>query len=189
MPKKYYTTFEISKICDVYPTTVINWINQKKLKAHTTPGGHHRVTREDLIEFLKEYNFPIPQELLDIKKKKIFIVDDDPTFLKLALKILSKNKDELDVKTFEDGYNALIEIGKNKPDLIVVDIVMPVMDGPTFCKKIKEDENLSDIKIIAISGESVLDKSIKNLVDVFLKKPINPDEFLKTVIKVVNLKS
>ena len=61
MPRNsYYTTFEISQICQVNPTTVQNWVKEGKLKAFVTPGGHRRIQREDLLAFLKEFGMPIP---------------------------------------------------------------------------------------------------------------------------------
>jgi len=81
---KTYTTFYISKICDVYPTTVANWIDEGKLKAFTTPGGHRRVSADDLKEFLKKYNMPVPEKLFSNGKKKVLAVDDDKAVLKVA---------------------------------------------------------------------------------------------------------
>ena len=68
--KKYCTTFDISKIIDVYPTTVANWIDRGKLKAFKTPVGHRKVTKTDLLAFLKKYNMPI----VTVKQKKQLIV-------------------------------------------------------------------------------------------------------------------
>lgn len=170
--KKGYSTFEISKFCGVYPTTVINWINQGKLKAYSTPGGHHRVTKEDLIKFLKEYNFPIPPEL--VEKKRVFIVDDDEIFRQTLFKAFLKKDDTFEPFQYNDGYEALIAVGKNKPDLMIIDIVMPKMDGVTLIKKIKQNKELSNIKIIVVSGEDIEEKlnEIKSLIDGFFKKPI-----------------
>ncbi|MFH1380439.1 MAG: helix-turn-helix domain-containing protein [bacterium] len=54
------TTFQISQFCNVNISTVIHWINTSKLKAYRTPGGHRRVSKENFIEFLKQYSMPIP---------------------------------------------------------------------------------------------------------------------------------
>lgn len=172
--KKGYSTFEISKICGVYPTTVINWINQGKLKAYSTPGGHHRVTKDELIRFLREYNFPIPPELEE--KKKVFIVDDDEIFRETLYKAFSKKADLFEIYQYCDGYEALIAVGKNKPDLMIVDILMPKMDGLTLIKKIKENKELSDIKIFVVSGENIEEdrlNEINKIADGFFKKPLD----------------
>ena len=62
--KKTYTTFEVGKICDVQPSSVIKWCKSGKVKSFSTPGGHRRIIHEDLIEFMEKYKFPIPEEIL-----------------------------------------------------------------------------------------------------------------------------
>jgi two-component system alkaline phosphatase synthesis response regulator PhoP len=191
MIKKFYTTFEIAEICSVYPTTVINWINQKKIKAHSTPGGHHRVSYEDLISFLKEYNMPIQKELLS-EKKKVYIIDDDKIFSAMVSRIFSRNKDLFDIKIFSDGYDALINIGSDIPDLIVVDVIMPIMDGYTFCKKIRDMKNFKNVKIISVSGANLdkdLEEKISKITDGIFKKPIDVDKFKNFCFKLLNIKS
>ena len=102
MKKKTFTTFDIAGMLDVYPTTVADWIDNGKLKAFTTPGGHRRVNSEDLLEFLKKYNMPIPAEMVsseNTEKKKILIVDDDPKFVKSIEKVLKKKNKKYEVST------------------------------------------------------------------------------------------
>lgn len=181
MQKNTFTTFDISKICGVYPTTVINWINQKKLPSFSTPGGHHRVRAEDLLAFLKEYNFPIPAALSS-ERKKVLIVDDDEVFAKMMARAFGTRKDLYDVTVLHDGYQALLAVGKSAPDLMVIDVVMPVMDGPTVCQKIKSDAGTKGIKIIAVTGERMApagEKLIRRCCDSLLRKPLDVDQLLK----------
>lgn len=181
MHKNTFTTFEISKICGVYPTTVINWINQKKLPSFSTPGGHHRIKAADLLAFLKAYDFPIPA-YLSAEQKKVLIVDDDVVFSKMLSRTFATRKDVYQVKVLHDGYQALMEIGKNQPDLMVIDVVMPVMDGPTVCRKIKEDVQTKAIKIIAVTGERMNpaeEKQLRKHCDSLLHKPLDVNVLLK----------
>ncbi|RLD16155.1 MAG: hypothetical protein DRI36_06100, partial [Caldiserica bacterium] len=60
MSEKTFTTFDIAKILDVYPSTVAKWIDKGELNAFTTPGGHRRVRKSDLVSFLKKHNIPVP---------------------------------------------------------------------------------------------------------------------------------
>src|SRR5258706_12471961 len=82
--KEFFTTFEVGEICQVYHTTVINWINKGQLKAYTTPGKHRRIQKNDLVAFMKKFNIRIPTEFHS--QKKTLIVDDDKTNLKLLEK-------------------------------------------------------------------------------------------------------
>lgn len=61
--EKPFTTFEVSKMCGVGHTTVSYWVDEGKLPAYRTPGGHRRITREDLLGFLKQYRIPVPRRL------------------------------------------------------------------------------------------------------------------------------
>lgn len=181
MAKNTFTTFEISKICGVYPTTVINWINQKKLPSFSTPGGHHRIKSEDLLAFLKEYNFPVPASLSS-SKRKVLIVDDDEVFAKMLSRAFATQKELYDVTVLHDGYQALLAMGKTPPDLLVIDVVMPIMDGPTVCQKIKSDQGTKGIKIIAVTGERMSpesEKLVRRNCDSLLRKPLDIDHLLK----------
>jgi len=189
MNKKTFTTFDISKICGVYPTTVINWINQKKLASFSTPGGHHRVKAEDLLAFLKEYNFPIPPGLGAVKRK-VLIVDDDETFAKMLSRAFGTRKDLYEVAVLHDGYQALLAVGKAPPDLLVIDVVMPVMDGPTVCRNIKADPAAKEIKIIAVTGERMgasSEKEVRKFCDSLLRKPLDVDKLLARAGELLGL--
>ncbi len=92
MIKKNYTTFNIARMLNVYSSTVARWIDERKLKAFVTPGGHRRVNGRDLYVFLKKHNMPIPAELTYSNKKKILVVDDNLGVLNSIVKILETKK-------------------------------------------------------------------------------------------------
>ena len=135
---------------------------------------------EDLMVFLKEYNFPIPPSLSSAKKK-IMIVDDDEIFAKMLARAFGTRKDLYEVTVLHDGYQALLAVGKGAPDLMVIDVVMPVMDGPTVCQNIKADPGTKGIKIIAVTGERMAppaEKLIRKCCDSLLRKPLDVDQLL-----------
>jgi excisionase family DNA binding protein len=175
MPEKTFTTYEIAKFCDVYPSSVINWINDGKLKAYSTPGGHHRVTREDLLKFLKQFNIPIPAELAG-QEKRVLIVDDDIELARIIEKALRKHAKDIQTEVCHSGVDALIRIGQVVPDLVILDIVLPKMDGCQVCKILKTRPETRAIKIIGISGKSVplTDKNLSEYqVDAYYRKPLD----------------
>lgn len=185
MPERTFTTHDIARFCDVYPSSVVDWINGGKLSAHQTAGGHHRVTREDLIDFLQRLNIRLPDELLS--RKRIFIVDDDEDTAKLLARAFSRHP-EYEVETCGDGINALIRIGQNPPDLVILDIVIPKMDGTQVCRVLKEKAETRAIKIIAISGQK-LPFSEKKLVDLkvdgFFRKPLDLKELTRRAAELL----
>ena len=133
MEDKIYTTFNISKIIKVSLPTVTNWINDKKLKAFITPGGHRRVKSSELLIFLKQYNLPIPPELESFDKIKILIIDDDQELLNVIVKALKNKSDKYETLTATDGFDAGRALTQFNPDLVVLDIMLPGIDGFKIC--------------------------------------------------------
>src|SRR5437867_917715 len=149
--RSFFTTFEIGEICEVNPTTVQNWVREKKLKAYLTPGGHRRVRREDLVSFMRAFGMPLPTDLMD-DRVSIVIVDDDANIRKLLTSIIKRRDDSIDVWTAENGVEALLLIGECKPDLVILDVLLPGMDGVEVCKQLKANAATSKVRIVAITG-------------------------------------
>ena len=183
MPEKIYTTFQIGKFCQVNIRTVIRWIETGKLKAYSTPGGHRRVKWSDLITFLTQNRMPIPRELEEAKKRKVLVVDDDPDFLEIASKVIEKIP-EAEVRTTASGFDAGILVAEWNPDLILLDFLIPDLDGFDVTKKIRTNPRLKKIPIIAvtsISDPAGLEK-VKNCgVNSVITKPIENESFLKKI--------
>jgi len=74
--KTIYTTHEVSRLLQVNPRSVINWIEQSLLPSYRTPGGHRRIRRDDLLAFLKKHQIPTPASLVD-GTFSVLIVDDE----------------------------------------------------------------------------------------------------------------
>lgn len=174
-----FTTHEIARFCGVYPSSVVNWINGGKLKAFQTGGGHHRVTKEDLLGFMKHLDIPIPPEVSG--RARLLIVDDDEDFARVAVRAFSRYPEHYEVETCPDGVDALIRIGQAPPSLVILDMVMPKMDGLQVCKVIKSRPETRKIKVIAVSGKrpQVSEKKLAEIgVDAFFRKPLDINELL-----------
>ncbi|MBI5239520.1 MAG: response regulator [Elusimicrobia bacterium] len=181
MADKTYTTYEIAKFCDVYPSSVIHWIDAGKLKAYVTPGGHHRVMREDLIRFLQHCGIAVPKELGADERRKVFIVDDDVELARLIDRAFRKQPQAFQTEVFHTGVEALIRIGHAVPDLVILDIVLPKMDGCQVCKILKTRPQTREVKIIGISGKRfpMAEKELARYrVDAFYRKPLDLEELL-----------
>lgn len=186
---RIYTTYEISQSLQVNITTVMSWINQGKLLAYKTPGGHRRVFHDDLIAFLKKYKMPIPPEFQK-KYKRVLVVDDDPQVARLINRLLKKIDAKLEIETAKDGFEAgrLVEIFS--PDLVILDLMLPGVDGFTVCQKIRKDKKKKDVKILAISGQNTKENEAKVLkcgADAFLAKPFQVEVFNKFISRLLSL--
>jgi excisionase family DNA binding protein len=176
MPRRsYLTTFEISQICEVNPTTVQNWIKEKKLRAFLTPGGHRRVRREDFVCFMKEFGMPLPAEFKE-SPSYILIVDDEEEILDLLIAVMESGDENLRVEGLRNGVEALLSIGERKPDLLILDIMMPGMNGFEVCEKLKSAPANRNLRIVAISGghdPGVRDRILAAGADLFFAKPFD----------------
>jgi excisionase family DNA binding protein len=185
--ERTFTTFEVARLCGVFHTTVINWVNKGKLKARVTPGGHRRIPLSELVPFMKKYDMPVPTDVAD-PHRHILILDDEPMMTKLIEKGFSKLKDRYLVHISNNPVDALVQVGKKLPDLLVMDLMMPVMDGFQVCQILKSSPATKDMKIVAISGRKLTatqqDFLAKN-VDLFLQKPFDMGDLIAAVDRIL----
>jgi CheY-like chemotaxis protein len=189
MTEKLYTTFQIADICHVRPTTVIKWANRNLIKTYTTPGGHRRVRQADLLDFLKQYNIPIPPELSSAGPHVMIVEDEKPVGM-LLCKAFQSLPHNIEVEWIRDGVEALLSLGKRTPQLIVLDVVMPVMDGAHVLAKLRSDARTQKIKVIGITGERLSSDRLafmKDNTDAFFFKPFIVKELICKAMSLMNL--
>ena len=146
------TTGEIADLCHVHLRTALQWIHDGKLKAYRTPGNHSRVKVEDFINFLKQYNMPIPESLaVRGGVRKILIVDDDANMVS-SIRRLFKKEPQFEIEVAYDGFEAGIKLLLFKPDLVILDMKMPGMNGFEVASKIKRSANCEHTRIIGVSA-------------------------------------
>ena len=181
--EKVYTTFQIAELCGVQPTTIIQWVKQKRMKAYVTPGGHRRVRESDLLKFLKQYEFPIPEELMGRKGRRILVVEDDPSVGRLLEKALGEAMGgDAEVEWIQDGIEALLVLGKKPADLVILDVVMPVVDGARVLATLRSDPRTAKTKVIGITGKRLGPEKLKfmqNHTDAFYYKPFDLHEIVQ----------
>ncbi|MBN2406597.1 MAG: response regulator [Elusimicrobia bacterium] len=185
--KNYYTTTEISKLLGVTTATVNGWINSKDLPAFKTPGGHNRIRQDILLEFLSKSSIPVPPELDTSSKPKILVVEDDDDVRGFILAVLEDLEYEVEVDIAKDGYMAGNKVVKYRPDLIILDIMLPGVSGIDICKRIREELG-KNAKVLAITGyysEENKNKMLEAGADAFMKKPMLLDEFTKMVNRLI----
>lgn len=185
--KSFLTTFEISQICEVNPTTVQNWVKGKKLKAHVTPGGHRRVRREDLTSFMKKFGMPIPMQL-EGAPTFVLIVDDEKSVIDVLTSLMRTGDQAIEIAGAQSGIEALLIIGERKPDLLILDIAMPGMNGIEVCQRLKSSPVTKKIKIVAISGvpdPAIRQGSLAAGADLFFAKPLDMITFRDTCFRLL----
>lgn len=185
--ERTFTTFEVARACGVFHTTVINWVNKGKLKARVTPGGHRRIPLSELVGFMKKYDMPVPPDVED-EHKRVLVLDDEPMMTRLIEKGFAKHKERYAVEVANNPVEALVRVGKRLPDLLILDLMMPVMDGFQVCQVLKSSPLTKDVKIVAISGRKLTgsqqDFLAKNA-DQFFQKPFEMAALVSAVDKLL----
>jgi len=174
MRKNDFTTYEISKICGVSMPTIIGWIKQDKLKAFKTVGGHRRVKKEDLLDFLRKHEIPVPMELIRDDSWKILVVDDDTDLVNFMVKAINEMEEKHEVKISMDGFDAGKQVQAFKPHLVILDLMLPGVNGFEVCKNIRGDKSTKDIRILAITGYDTEENKRRIFecgADMYLTKP------------------
>ncbi|MBI2504699.1 MAG: response regulator [Candidatus Latescibacteria bacterium] len=170
--ERLLTTGEVAAHCRVSYETVNNWIKSGKLVAYITPGKHHRIPLEGFRSFLQQHNWP-PFAELPAPKPKVLVVDDDQRVLKGILRNLSRTG-EYELATAADGFEAGLQIAKFQPDLIVLDLMMPRVDGFELCQKIKSAPETRRIRVLVITGHSSeenMQQALAAGADAYMTKP------------------
>ena len=185
-----YSALEVANICGVVNQTAINWIRNGYLKALSTPGGQYRIYLEDLVDFMKDRNMKIPTELLEASQQKksisasILIVDDDRGLNQVVTKFIEKEIPDLSIFQAFDGFEAGAIMAEKKPNIILLDLDLPGVNGEDLFKKINASEEFGKPVVCvmtALKDETVLDRLKDNGVENFFIKPLNLVEISDTV--------
>jgi len=184
------TVFQACKYCKVSPKTIINWIESGHIKAFKTVGGHRRIKKTDLENFMKKQGIPIPEEELKEERKRILIVDDDPIIVETIVQAFEEDEYNYEVISAADGFEAGLQVNYFKPHLMILDIMMPDIKGYEVCKKIKSDNVTKDMKIIVLSAyldEEKFKKMKEFGADLCFTKPLPLPQLKKEVAQLLGL--
>jgi len=190
---RIFSALEVANICGVVNQTAINWIKNGYLEAFTTPGGQYRVYAEDLVSFLQDRNMRIPEELEEILASRqgeqgILIIDDDRELNNLLKTFLQRKMPDYTVNQAFDGYEAGSLLYRIKPQVVVLDIDLPGVNGHVICKKIKSDPELGGPFILAVTGmddPKEKEQILAEGADAFLSKPFEPGQVASLIAEKI----
>lgn len=186
--KTVFTTGEAAKICKVSQQTIIRCFDNGQLKGFRVPGSRfRRIPRDQLFNFMKDNG--IPTDALESGKRKVLIVDDDRDLVELLVDLYEKDG-RFDIRTANNGFDAGMLVKEFRPDLVVLDVMLPDINGKEVCQRVRSDSNLEGVKIICISGMVELDK-VSDLraagADDFLQKPFSVDKLLDRSCELLDI--
>ncbi|MBN1445251.1 MAG: response regulator [Candidatus Omnitrophica bacterium] len=185
--KKFFTTGDIARIFGVSRISAYKWVVSGKIKSFKIPGGRYKITKKDLVDFIKKSGLDarvtgaIQQE--DIK---ILIVDDQKLIIQTVRDYMEKTHPSWHISSASDGFEAGRMVSRINPDIVILDLFLPGINGFNLCKNIKNDPHTKDIKIIVITGyptDENIGKAKDSGADAVLPKPFEMEELEKLILK------
>ncbi len=186
--KTVFTTGEAAKICKVSQQTIIRCFDNGQLKGFRVPGSRfRRIPREALYKFMKDNG--IPTDALESGKRKVLLVDDDAELVEVMNKFLDEDG-RFEVRIASNGFDAGMMVKEYRPDIIVLDVMLPDINGKEVCHRVRADTTLEDVRILCISGMIEEDK-IQELrlagADKFLHKPFDVEELIDEMCSLLEI--
>jgi two-component system OmpR family response regulator len=186
--KQVFTTGEAAEICKVSQQTIIRCFDSGRLQGFRVPGSKfRRIPRAELLRFMKAND--IPTDALESTKKRILVVDDDEQIVELFLDVLGRD-DRFDVKSAGTGYDAGMLTEQFKPHLILLDYMLPDINGNIVCDRVRANPDLAGTKIIIVSGvvkRDEIEELLKGGADDFVKKPFNINELVDRMAELLQV--
>jgi len=188
--KTVFTTGEAAKVCKVGQQTIIRCFDNGQLKGFRVPGSRfRRIPREALYKFMKDNG--IPTDALESGKRKVLLVDDDAELVELMTKVLDEDG-RFEVRVAGNGFDAGMMVKEYRPDLIVLDVMLPDINGREVCHRVRADTTLEDVRILCISG-MIEDDKIQELrlsgADDFLHKPFDIEELIDRMCGLLEIEA
>ncbi|QDT38910.1 response regulator [Stratiformator vulcanicus] len=188
--KTVFTTGEAAKICKVSQQTIIRCFDSGQLKGFRVPGSRfRRIPRDVLFKFMKDNG--IPTDALESGRRKALIVDDDPELVDLITDVLDADG-RFEIRTANNGFDAGMMVKEYHPDIIVLDVMLPDINGKEVCQRVRSDSSLDDVKIICISGmveRDKIDELKASGANEFLQKPFEVETLLGRVCRQLDMET
>jgi excisionase family DNA binding protein len=186
--KTVFTTGEAAKICKVSQQTIIRCFDNGQLKGFRVPGSRfRRIPREMLYKFMKDNG--IPTDALESGRRKVLLVDDDTELVDIMTKFLEEDG-RFEVKIATTGFDAGMLVKEYRPDIIVLDVMLPDINGKEVCQRVRADNTMEDVRILCISGMIEEDK-IQDLrlagADDFMNKPFDAEMLIDRMCKLLEM--
>jgi excisionase family DNA binding protein len=177
------TPKQAAELCGVDRTTMRRWLIEDAIPHTVTPGGWRRIAPADLAGFMRAHGIPVPP-WLEPGPGRVLLVDDEPAVTRSVRRMLLHRAPGLQVKAVHEGFGAGVMALSFEPNVIVLDIVMPGMDGIEVCRWVMTEPRLSGVAVVILSGH--LDQAVERQLlelgaKVCLRKPVGSDDLWEVV--------
>ena len=186
--KEVFTTGEAADVCQVSQQTIIRCFDAGRIRGFRVPGSRfRRIPRDALIQFMRENKIPLDR--LQSGKARVLLVDDDQEIVNLFSDAL-KRDGRFEIRTALTGYEAGIATQEFNPDLIILDYMLPDINGNVVCKTIRQNPTFAHMKIVFISGvvnRDEIEDLLRAGADDFVQKPFHMGELIEKIAKMLGV--
>ncbi len=186
--KQVFTTGEVAELCNVSQQTIIRCFDRGRLTGFRVPGSRfRRIPRAELVRFMGENG--IPSDLFGDSAIRILVVDDDPGIVRLLEEMLVRDG-RFEVRTASTGYDAGMATREVRPNLVLLDYMLPDVNGNVVCQRLKSDPELSNTRIMIVSGvvrQDEIDALLASGADDFVAKPFDTEDLIARIIALVGV--
>ncbi len=186
--KQVFTTGEAAEVCQVSQQTIIRCFDSGRLQGFRVPGSRfRRIPREELVRFMKDNDIPLDR--LGGGKRRVLVVDDDEQIVELFVDVLERDG-RFEVRTAHTGYDAGVATQQFHPELIILDYMLPDVNGNVVCKTIRDNPDLEGTKVIIVSGvvnQDEINTLLEAGADDFVKKPFNIDRLVERIGELLEM--
>jgi excisionase family DNA binding protein len=180
--RPYLTPTEVASLLRVSPVTVRHWALKGWLDAETTAGGHRRFLRREVERFAREREISLEPQ--DDGTFRVLIVDDDRGFSAYLADALEGEEGNVVTDVAHDGFDAGTKVLSFQPHVVVLDLIMPGLDGFEVCRRLKQDPVTRRIRVVALTGYGGPDQVERILAigaETCLQKPVDRRELLHAI--------
>ena len=148
-PRDLFTASQIARFCQVDLKTIHNWADRGQILHFRTPGRHLRFRRPHVLDFLRKYGYPIPEEL-DAERPRVALLinGSDP-----AGDLVAALESSFEVVEYSSPVTALLHIGEQPPDAIILAPELGPLSGAEIIEALRGDENTRHVRAILLKGD------------------------------------
>jgi len=185
----HLTTGEAARRCGVGINTIKRWIRRGQLEAVVTPGGHWRIPPAAFAAFLRRHRLAEAEDVAS-RTYRVLVIEDEPASRALLCAALEGAPLDLAVESAADGYQGLVKIGLIRPHLVVLDIVMPGLNGLEVIERLRATpELLRGLRIVVVTGATDRPLIMRRLercgCDAVFPKPVDLERLVATVARLL----
>lgn len=185
--KPYLTPNEVATLFLVSPITVRQWAQKGLLQAEVTVGGHRRFLRAEVERFARDHGLAGRRVETGSGVARLLIVDDDRQFVGYLRELLSEIE-SLQIETAFDGFDAGTKMQVIRPHVVLLDLMMPGLNGFEVCQRIKTDRLTCETRVITMTGFASSENTGRSAVagaERCFSKPLDPDALVTLLRGIV----